>query len=223
MQSVLDCRNAKTRDQLLLQKISLTQLAATEGVILARSKFSRRRVSMKPRFSCGEGCALLINDERMIDRAEVIPEKGTNRSTLIRGEVAKYTWGESGQAICCRHPRRSAVCLTSKPRTSKPNGKQSAFPTAINWYHGQKLTDLERLTFDLNASAYHVYYLMPPQLESRMQFIQHIKDCNIISVFNCLRLRLSEVGLKYGGKPGQCPVWTMADDSLIQLPFLLRT
>jgi dTDP-4-amino-4,6-dideoxygalactose transaminase len=67
--------------------------------------------------------------------------------------------------------------------------------------------------------AYHMYYLLLPSLEKRQEFIARLKEANILSVFHYLPLHLSEMGLRFGGKPGQCPHTEDLSDRLVRLPF----
>ncbi len=120
-------------------------------------------------FTCGEGGALLINDQRHFERAEIIREKGTNRNRFFRGQVDKYTWVDVGS---------------------------SYLPSDVL-----------------------MFYTLLPSLEARQALIAHLKNREILSVFHYLPLHLSEMGKRWDGKEGDCPVTERVSDRVIRLPF----
>ncbi len=172
-------------------------------------------------FTCGEGGALLINDLQYIERAEIIREKGTNRSRFYRGQVDKYTWVDVGSSYL-------------------PSGIVAAFLYAqleaweqiqtkrrqIWEYYYENLQDwAEENDIRLPIvpahceQAYHMFYLLMPSLEKRQALIEHLKADNISSVFHYLPLHMSYMGRKFGGAEGDCPVTENVSDRLLRLPF----
>jgi dTDP-4-amino-4,6-dideoxygalactose transaminase len=172
-------------------------------------------------FSCGEGGALLVNDSAMVERAEFIREKGTNRSRFFRGQVDKYTWVDLGSsyvlsdllaAMLLSQLRRWEVIQLTRRRLWE------------RYYHGlQRWADQHAVSLPYIPSdreqAFHMFYLLLPDLESRQRFIAHLKAQNISSVFHYLPLHLSPMGQRLGGVPGQCPVTENISDRLVRLPF----
>jgi dTDP-4-amino-4,6-dideoxygalactose transaminase len=171
--------------------------------------------------TCGEGGALLINDERFIERAEIIREKGTNRARFFRGQVDKYSWVDVGssyvmsdvlaaflyaqlevwQVIQKRRQQIWGRYHTELADWSAANGiRQPVVPS-----------DCEQ--------AHHMYYLLLPSLERRTALIAHLKAQGIHAVFHYLPLHLSEFAARWGGKSGDCPVTEDVSDRLLRLPF----
>jgi dTDP-4-amino-4,6-dideoxygalactose transaminase len=171
--------------------------------------------------TCGEGGALLINDPGMIERAEILREKGTNRSRFFRGQVDKYTWVDLGSSylpsdllaayLYAQLEQWEVIQARRKEiwelydRTLKPWAAAFGIQTPIIPEHCEQ--------------AYHMYYLLLPDLASRQGLIEHLKQHRILSVFHYQPLHLSEMGLKYGGRPGDCPVTEAVSDRLLRLPF----
>ena len=172
-------------------------------------------------FTCGEGGALLINDAGLVERAEIIREKGTNRGRFFRGQVDKYTWVDVGSSylpsdmlaayLWAQFERAADV----QARRGEIWRKYAAGLTAWASTHGVQLPAVPEYC----DQSYHMYYLLLPSFSSRTALIQHLKDRGILSVFHYLPLHLSEMGLRYGGKPGDCPVAESASDRLLRLPF----
>jgi dTDP-4-amino-4,6-dideoxygalactose transaminase len=172
-------------------------------------------------FTCGEGGALLINDSTMKDRAEIIREKGTNRSMFYRGQVDKYSWVDLGSSYL-------------------PSGIASAFlyGQLIRWkeiqmtrervwnvYHNNLCDWADERGVKLPTvpeycdQAYHMFYMIMPSLDSRQALIAHLKVRGIQAVFHYVPLHLSKMGRKFGGREGDCPVAEELCDRLIRLPF----
>lgn len=172
-------------------------------------------------FTCGEGGALLINDMRLHERAEIIREKGTNRSRFFRGQVDKYTWVDLGSsylpsdllAAYLWAQFEDAADIQSR-RKHIWDTYQAALP---DWAarHGIGLMHIP----DDRVQSYHMYYLMMPSLEARTALIQYLRDLGIFAPFHYLPLHLSDMGRKYGGQVGDCPVTEDISDRLVRLPF----
>jgi len=172
-------------------------------------------------FSCGEGGALLINDPQYVERAEIIREKGTNRSRFFRGEVDKYTWVDIGSSYLPSDILAAFLYaqLEARPRIQAKRRRI--------WEHYHKyLQDWSRI-YDVQLphvpdhceQSYHMFYLLTPSLEQRQVLIAYLKERGILSVFHYLPLHLSEVGRLLGGKEGDCPVTEDVSDRLVRLPF----
>jgi dTDP-4-amino-4,6-dideoxygalactose transaminase len=170
---------------------------------------------------CGEGGALVINDPRYVERAEILREKGTNRSRFYRGQIDKYTWVDIGSSYL-------------------PSDILAAFLYAQlekrEWIHARRCRIWNRYRQGFAEWAaqrgvqlpcvppfcehsYHMFYLVMPSLAERQGLIEHLKRRGILSVFHYLPLHLSGMGLQFGGRPGQCPVTERISDCLLRLPF----
>lgn len=172
-------------------------------------------------FTCGEGGALLINDQRFVERAEIIREKGTNRSRFFRGQVDKYSWVDIGSSYIMSDVL-AAFLFGQLEKWKEIQAKRQAIWSLYDrelaeWSneHG-----VRRPVIPAHCEqAYHMYYLLMPNLQTRTALIDHLKSKSILSVFHYLPLHLSVMGQKYGGKEGDCPVSQDVSDRLLRLPF----
>jgi dTDP-4-amino-4,6-dideoxygalactose transaminase len=172
-------------------------------------------------FNCGEGGALLINDPKYIERAEVIREKGTNRSRFYRGQVDKYTWVDLGSSYL-----PSDMLAAYLYAQLEVHEKIQAKRQQVWEYYHEHLQDWAQengirfpIVPDHCDQAFHMFYLLLPSLEKRQALIAHLKAQDIVAPFHYLPLHLSEVGRKFGGKEGDCPVTEDVSDRLIRLPL----
>ena len=172
-------------------------------------------------FNCGEGGALLINDPQYIERAEVIREKGTNRSRFYRGQVDKYTWVDIGSSYLPSDMLAAYLYAQLEVQEQIQAKRREIW----EYYHKhlQDWAEKHDIRFpivpDHCEQAYHMFYLLMPSLEKRQALIAHLKAQNIISAFHYLPLHLSEMGQKFGGKEGDCPVTEDVSERLVRLPF----
>ncbi|MBC7782564.1 MAG: dTDP-4-amino-4,6-dideoxygalactose transaminase [Burkholderiales bacterium] len=172
-------------------------------------------------FTCGEGGALLINDAQYIERAEIIREKGTNRSRFFRGQVDKYSWVDVGSSYLMSDVL--AAFIFAQLEVWKD--VQARRKRIWDYYHENLAGWCNRHSIrrpvipEHCRQAYHMYYMLLPSLEIRQKLISHLKEKGILSVFHYLPLHLSDMGLKYGGKAGNCPVTEDISDRLLRLPF----
>lgn len=171
--------------------------------------------------TCGEGGALLINDPHFIERAEILREKGTNRSRFFRGQVDKYTWVDIGSSYL------PSDMLAAFLYAQLESYETIQLKRQIIWeYYHTNLKDWAegngvRLPYVPNycQQPYHMYYILLPSLKIRQGLIEHLKAARILSVFHYLPLHLSDMGRKFGGKIGDCPVTENLSDRLLRLPF----
>lgn len=171
--------------------------------------------------SCGEGGALVINDPALVERAEIIREKGTNRSRFFRGQVDKYSWVDLGSsylpsdllaAVLCGNLEAAGEIQAKRRRVCETYDRELA-----SWADAN---GIRRPIVPAHCEqAWHMYYLLMPSLESRTAFIEHLAGRGVKAVFHYLPLHLSEFGVRYGGKPGDCPVTEDVSDRLVRLPL----
>ncbi len=173
-------------------------------------------------FTCGEGGALLINDPDLIERAEIIREKGTNRSRFFRGMVDKYTWVDIGSSYLPSDILAAFLYAQLEQwqaiQSKRRHIWESYYAGLADWA-AEKGVQLPYIPEECCEQAYHMFYMLLPSLERRQALIQHLRGLGILSVFHYLPLHLSEMGLRLGGKPGDCPVTESVSDRLIRLPF----
>ncbi|AOX01598.1 dTDP-4-amino-4,6-dideoxygalactose transaminase [Moorena producens PAL-8-15-08-1] len=172
-------------------------------------------------FTCGEGGALLINDPQYIERAEIIREKGTNRTRFYRGQIDKYTWVDIGSSYLPSGILAAFLYAQLKSRQQIQSKRQQIWE-----YYYENLKDWApeygiRLPIvpEYCDQAYHMFYILLPSLEKRQALIAHLKAQGIYSVFHYLPLHLSDMGREFGGKEGDCLVTEDVSDRLLRLPF----
>ncbi|MDX2077729.1 MAG: dTDP-4-amino-4,6-dideoxygalactose transaminase [bacterium] len=172
-------------------------------------------------FQCGEGGALLINDPKYIERAEIIREKGTNRSRFFRGQVDKYTWVDIGSSYLPSDMLAAFLYAQLEAREQIQKKRQhiwERYDAEIRTWATQNDVRLP-IVPDGCEQTYHMYYILMPSLEDRQALIEHLKANGIMSVFHYLPLHLSDVGRTFGGKEDDCPVTEDLSDRLLRLPF----
>ncbi|MBM3151254.1 MAG: dTDP-4-amino-4,6-dideoxygalactose transaminase [Chloroflexi bacterium] len=172
-------------------------------------------------FTCGEGGALLINDPALAERAEIIREKGTNRSRFFRGQVDKYTWVDIGSSYLPSDVLAAFLYAQLENREKIQSHRQKVWVTYQAGLTGWAARHEVQLPFIpvYCEQAYHMFYLLLPTLDIRQAFIAHLRQRGIHSVFHYLPLHLSDMGLQFGGRPGDCPVTERVSDQLVRLPF----
>jgi dTDP-4-amino-4,6-dideoxygalactose transaminase len=172
-------------------------------------------------FTCGEGGALLVNDPRYIERAEIIREKGTNRSRFFRGQVDKYTWVDLGSSYLPSDILAAFLYAQLEAKEQIQARRQRVWE--YYYEHLQDWAGAHNIRLPIVPvqceQPYHMFYLLMPSLEQRQALIAHLKVRGILSVFHYLPLHLSDMGREFGGKKGDCPVTENISDRLLRLPF----
>ncbi|TMC73373.1 MAG: dTDP-4-amino-4,6-dideoxygalactose transaminase [Chloroflexi bacterium] len=175
-------------------------------------------------FTCGEGGALLINDERLVERAEIVREKGTNRSRFFRGLVDKYTWTDIGSSYLPSDLLAAVLLAQFEARTAIQEARRriwERYSAGLADWADQVGARLPVVPAD-REQPFHMFYLLLPSLDARQGLMARLKSKGILSVFHYLPLHLSEMGRRFGGRPGQCPVTEDVSDRLLRLPFYNR-
>ena len=171
--------------------------------------------------SCGEGGALLINNEKYSERAEIIREKGTNRSRFFRGLVDKYSWVDVGSSYLPSEILAAILCAQLESVESIQKKRREIWRRyqfeLCDWAeeNGVRLPIIPNYC----EQPYHMFYMLMPSLEKRTEFISTLKEKGIACVFHYLPLNTSDMGLKFGAKSGDCPVTERVSDQLVRLPF----
>jgi dTDP-4-amino-4,6-dideoxygalactose transaminase len=171
--------------------------------------------------TCGEGGALLINDPAHVERAEIIREKGTNRSMFFRGQVDKYTWVDIGSSYVMSDVLAAFLFAQLEFWQTIQDRRRRIWERYAEGLAGWAKGLDVRLPFVPKhcEQTYHMFYLILRSLQQRQAFIAHLKAQGILSVFHYVPLHLSPMGRKFGGTPGQCPVTEHVSDCLVRLPF----
>jgi len=171
--------------------------------------------------TCGEGGALLINDERFMERAEIIREKGTNRARFFRGQVDKYSWVDVGSSYVMSDVLAAflfAQLEVWEAIQAKRRALWQRYDAELKAWAAETGTRQPSVPAHCEQ-AWHMYYLLLPSLEMRQALIAHLKAQGILAVFHYLPLHLSEYAQRWGGKAGDCPVTEDVSDRLLRLPF----
>jgi dTDP-4-amino-4,6-dideoxygalactose transaminase len=171
--------------------------------------------------TCGEGGALIVNDPRYIERAEIIREKGTNRSRFFRGQVDKYTWVDIGSSYLPSDILAAFLYAQLEAREEIQTRRRQIWEFYYQHLEGWAKANGIRLPVvpSYCEQSYHMFYLILPSLNCRQALIGHLKSYRILSVFHYLPLHLSDMGRQFGGKEGECPVTEYVSDRLLRLPF----
>jgi dTDP-4-amino-4,6-dideoxygalactose transaminase len=185
------------------------------GALAAQSFHETKNVT------CGEGGALLVNDAALVDAAEVVREKGTNRTRFFRGQVDKYTWVGLGSSYVQSDLLAAFLAAQLEHAESIQSARRRIWDTYA--------AELAGWAADVGATtptvpehceqSYHLFCLLMPSLEARTGLIEHLRERGILAVFHYLPLHLSEMGRRLGGRPGQFPVTEDVSDRLVRLPF----
>jgi dTDP-4-amino-4,6-dideoxygalactose transaminase len=172
-------------------------------------------------FHCGEGGALVINDPQYIERAEILREKGTNRSRFFRGQVDKYSWVDVGSSYLISDLLAAFLYAQLECRAAIQAKRQQLWTTYADQLAGwARRVGVQMPTIPAAcAQTYHLFYVLMPSLAMRQALIAHLKAQGILAVFHYLPLHLSDMGQKFGGRPGDCPVTEDISDRLLRLPL----
>ncbi|MBV6450540.1 MAG: dTDP-4-amino-4,6-dideoxygalactose transaminase [Anaerolineales bacterium] len=169
----------------------------------------------------GEGGALLINDEKYFEDAEILREKGTNRSRFFRGQVDKYTWVNLGSSYLPSEILAAHLLAQLEKREEIQSARKKIWETYYKELADWAEENHVQMPFVPAhcEQTYHMFYMLFPSLEARTAAIAHLKARGIQAVFHYLPLHLSPMGEKFGGKVGDCPVTEQISDQLLRLPF----
>jgi len=169
----------------------------------------------------GEGGALLINNQHFVERAEIIREKGTNRSRFLRGEVDKYTWVDIGSSFLPGELIAAFLCAQLEDAVNITAERQKKWDS----YHSAFL-ELEQKGFfrrqiipEFCKHNAHMYYIVLNSSKDRQGLISFLKAKEIHSVFHYVPLHSSPAGIKYGKAVGTFAGTNLAADCLLRLPM----
>lgn len=169
----------------------------------------------------GEGGAILINDKEFALRAEIIREKGTNRSQFFRGQIDKYTWCDIGSSYL---PGELIAAFLWAQMEAADEITQKRIDI-WNIYHAS-FENLERenlvrrpIVPDEMTHNAHMYYLLLNDLPTRSKFIAYMKENGVASVFHYVPLHTAPAGLEHGRFDGQLPITDRLSENLVRLPL----
>jgi dTDP-4-amino-4,6-dideoxygalactose transaminase len=172
-------------------------------------------------FTCGEGGALIINDPKLVERAIIIRDKGTNRSQFFRGMVDKYSWVDIGSSYLPSDLLAAFLYAQLEAREIIQEKRRRVW----NYYLEQLKEWAEEVGARLPVvpadceQAYHMFYLVLPSSDYRDGMISHLKSQGLLSVFHYVPLHSSTAGSKFGASPAGCPIADDMSTRLLRLPF----
>jgi dTDP-4-amino-4,6-dideoxygalactose transaminase len=172
-------------------------------------------------FTCGEGGAILVNDPELVERAEILREKGTDRSRFFRGEVDKYTWRDVGSSWVTSELAAAFLLGQLEAHEAVRARRRHLWERYAEALAGWA----ERIGARLPVvpghcePAHHLFHLLMPSGDDRARLIAHLGGRGILAVFHYLPLHLSPMGRRFGGRPGDLPVTEEASERLVRLPL----
>ena len=171
--------------------------------------------------SCGEGGALVVSDESYARRAEILREKGTDRSQFLRGQVDKYSWVDLGSSWVLSDLLAS-ILYGQLQRSAQINKRRleiwDRYHLELAEWAVQQGIQTPKVP-DGCSHVGHVYHLRFQTMNQRSKFIEFLRMHQISAVFHYQALHLSPMGQRYGGYLGQCPVAEEASDCLVRIPL----
>ena len=172
-------------------------------------------------YSMGEGGALIINDPIYNERAEIMREKGTNRSRFLRGQVDKYTWVDFGDSYLPSDMNAAYLWAQLEEADRINNDRLSTWNTYYEAFRPLAqagLVELPVVPGDCVHNA-HMFYLKCKDLEERTAFISHLKENGVQAVFHYVPLHSAPAGRKFGRFQGEDVYTTRESDRLVRLPL----
>ncbi|MEO6967155.1 MAG: dTDP-4-amino-4,6-dideoxygalactose transaminase [Rhodanobacteraceae bacterium] len=170
---------------------------------------------------CGEGGALLLNDPRFIERAEVIREKGTNRSKFFRGQIDKYTWVDLGSSYLPSDILAAFLAAQLEQADEITERRLAIWRRYDEWARAPESRGLLRrpvLPADCTNNA-HMFYLLLNDLEQRTHFIAGMKAADIGVVFHYIPLHSAPAGIKFGRVASTMAITDDISDRLVRMPL----
>src|SRR5262252_1797006 len=172
-------------------------------------------------FTCGEGGALLINEANLNERAEILREKGTDRSRFFRGETDKYTWVDVGSSYLPSDLLAAFLRAQLEHRDQIQSRRREIWETYLRELTSWAEANGVRLPIvpPECEQSYHMFYVIMPSFQTRQALISHLAGFGILAVFHYLPLHVSPMGLRFGGRQVDCPVTEDLSDRLLRFPF----
>ena len=172
-------------------------------------------------YSMGEGGAILINNENYIEKAEILREKGTNRAQFFRGQVAKYNWVDFGDSYL-QSDLNAAYLWAQLEMADEINDNRlatwNAYFNAFKPLEDAGIVTLPTIPEGCVHNA-HMFYLKTKDLETRQEFIQHMRNNEIQCTFHYVPLHSAPAALKFGRFVGEDEHTTPDSDRLVRLPM----
>lgn len=172
-------------------------------------------------YSMGEGGAILVNNDAYMERAEILREKGTNRSKFFRGEVDKYTWVDIGDSYLASDINAAYLYAQLMHADEIYNDRMTTYNDYLKAFkplEEQGIIELQKVP-DYCVHNAHCFYIKLRDLEERTRFIDHMKNNGVCAVFHYVPLHSAPAGRKYGRFNGIDEYTTRESDRLVRLPM----
>lgn len=172
-------------------------------------------------YSMGEGGAIVINNAKYIERAEILREKGTNRAQFFRGQIAKYNWVDFGDSYLQSDLNAAFLWAQLEKAEEINNNRLSTWNTyfnALKPLEEKKIIELPTVPKDCIHNA-HMFYLKCKNIETRQAYIKYMRDNDILCVFHYVPLHSAPAGKKFGKFYGKDEYTTAESDRLVRLPM----
>lgn len=187
----------------------------TFGALAAQSFHATKNVT------CGEGGALIINSPEYIERAEILREKGTDRSKFFRGEIDKYTWVDLGSSYPPSEILAAFLLGQLEARESIQQQRKhiwNRYRTELEEWAAEQGVVMPAVPEGCEHPA-HLFFLVMPDARAQEALLGHLRARGVLAVFHYQPLHLSTMGRSLGGQSGQCPVTESVSERLVRLPL----
>ena len=172
-------------------------------------------------FVCGEGGALLVNEERDVDRVHVLYDKGTNRRAFFLGQVDKYSWMDTGSSFGLADSLAAYLWAQLEQREVILNKRRAVWdryfellkPHAVEYGFSMPVVPEDCV------QGFHMFYVLLPDNDTRNRVLGHMRGAGVQPTFHYVPLHSSEGGRKFSAKPTDCPVSDDISGRLLRLPF----
>lgn len=191
------------------------QPLGTFGLLATQSFHETKNVQ------CGEGGCLVVNSPDLVERAEILREKGTDRSRFFRGQVDKYTWVDEGSSWLLADPLAALLRVQMESFEQIQNDRRktwTSYREGLGAWAEQNLVELMFVPDDC-TQPFHMFYMVMPSLESRSAYIRHMRSLGIQPAFHYQPLHSSVAGRKFGRTVGAMSVTDRVADCLVRLPL----
>lgn len=169
-------------------------------------------------FSMGEGGALLIREQQFIERAEILREKGTNRSKFFRGEIDKYSWCDMGSSYLPSDLNAAYLWAQLEVAQQITDDRMSTWNMYDEAFRNGKYFEVPFIPKECQHNA-HMYYIKVKDLEERTKLIHYLAEAGIKAVFHYVPLHSSQAGRMYGRFHGEDVYTTKESERLLRLPL----
>lgn len=184
-------------------------------------RFASQSFHETKNFVCGEGGALLLNDAGDVDRARVLYDKGTNRRAFLLGQVDKYSWKDTGSSFGLADVLAAYLLAQLEKRDviqAKRRRIHERYEEGLAPFADELGLELPVCPPD-RESAYHMFYVLLPDRETRNRVLGSMREAGVVSTFHYVPLHSSDAGRTFTARPTECPVSDDVSGRLLRLPF----